>query len=189
MLKKLKKDKSGMMAPIPVVIVILMVSFIALVTIDMNKRTVLADEIKGMADVAAAGALAYAVDVGKAYSSNFQVNQSVAKNKFNQLFEEAINPLLENRGIAQNFQVKRVTVKRLKSSYKNSDGSDDDRDQYVLEAIVSVGFRQTTLIEHAGQQMLQYRDPERGALITLTDSQTESEGKTFVRGSARVILR
>lgn len=182
MLKKLKKDKSGMMAPIPVVIVILMVAFITLVTVDMNKRTVLADEIKGMADVAAAGALAYAVDVGKAYSSNFQVNESVAKNKFTQLFEESINPLLG--GIAQDFQVKRVTVKRLKSSYGG-----DDREQYVLEAIVSVGFRQTTLIEHAGQQMLQYRDPERGALITLTDSQTESKGKTFVRGSARVILR
>lgn len=182
MLKKLRNDKSGMMAPIPVLIVILMVSFVALVTIDMNKRTVLADEIKGMADVAAAGALAYSVDVGKAYSSNFQVNESVAKNKFTQLFEEAINPLLG--GIAQDFQVKRVTVKRLKSSYGG-----DDRDQYVLEAIVSVGFRQTTLIEHAGQQLLQYRDPERGTLITLSDSQTESKGKTFVRGSARVILR
>ena len=178
-----------MLSPILVIIVIMMVLFVSIVLMDVNKLTILRDEIQGTADVAAAGALAYSIDAGGVYGSeSMTVNESLAKIKFKKLFDDGIALYTPAKGgsLIDDHDVTSVTVRKVKAGEMPDE---KNRDQYICEGLVQVQFRRTNLIDYAATTILRYRDPVSGGVMKLETGQSNTKGKIFIRGSARVFLR
>lgn len=172
-----------------VIIVVMIVMFVSLVLYDLNKLTILRDEIQGTADVAAAGALAYSIDTGGVYGSeSMTVNESLAKIKFEKLFNDGIAIYTNAKGgsLIDDHDITNVTVRKVKAGEMPDE---KNRDQYICEGLVQVQFRRTNLIDYAATTILRYRDPVSGGVMKLATGQTNTEGKLFIRGSARVFLR
>ncbi len=173
------------MTPIPVVIVIMIVIFVGLVFMDFTKLLTLRDEIQGDADVAAAGALSYALNANEVFDENMTVNESLAKKKFEQLFADSMTTYMDGRQLVSGYNVRRVSIRNAAGSTV----TEGDRSQYICEAIVSVEFTRLNLIDYVANVGLRYRDVLAGGRVEISEGQTNERGKVLVRGAARVILR
>lgn len=189
---RLLKNKQGLLETIIVVVIIICVLFGIMTVISEAKRVSIKNEIQGITDNAAVGALVKSVDDVAVLDEDFRVDAGAVRANFEELFNRSMahtsNTFISNTTIRR-FRVRTVDM-------VNSDTAIGDtrqtggRYQAFVEVIIAADYPIKNIFDRAIMTAMHFRNILTNQDETFTDvGQARNSGRVIVRSLERVVLR
>lgn len=195
---KLRKNEKGLVEGILVVIIILIVLIGVVTVMFQAKRVSVQNELQGMVDNAAIGALVKSVDDVAVMDEDFGIDPTAVRANFDEIFNRAMNET--SRGFIEN-----TVVKKFRVHVVNAEGStgnittdtavgdtrqEGGRYQAFVEVVMQAEYPKTDVFGGHRRPRIRYHNILNNADETfIGDVESKNRGIVLVRSIERVVLR
>ena len=192
MLKRLRQNEKGLVEGIFAVVVIFMV-VMGIFTVRSQAKTVsVKNELQGIVDNAAIGALVKSVDDTVVMDEGFRVDASAVRANFEEIFERAMAETSDN--LIANTRIRRFHVHTVDVTDKNTAIGDNRQEggryQAYLDVAVAADYPTHNIFEAGRPSRVRFHNILTGADEEITDNPpTRNSGTVVVRSLERVVLR
>lgn len=192
MLKRLQKNDKGLVEGIFAVVLIFIVAM-GIFTVRSQAKTVsVKNELQGIVDNAAIGALVKSVDDVAVMDENFRVDASVVRANFDEIFNRAMQETSNN--FIANTRIRRFHVHTVDVTDPNTAIADNHQEggryQAYLDVAVAADYSTHNIFESGRPSVVKFHNILTGADEEITDNPpTRNSGTVVVRSLERVVLR